>query len=291
MGHEMVGQVVKINGSGNYAGTTVPVRNKDIVAVEPLLSCGLCPPCKKGAGHVCEKLRLLGVETDGGFAGYFTAPLYRLNKKPEGISLQEAALSEPLAVAVHSVNYGKPEPGDYGVILGAGPIGLLIGLVLRARGISSFWISEVNDRRLELAQRLGFSTIDAKVENPVDKILELTNGHGADMTFDAAGVPSVGPQLIPITAILGRIVLTALHKKPCEVFFRQLSYGEQSIRGVRIYAGGDFREGVNLLGSGAVKVLPLVTHTFEMADYEEAFAAAADGSKSCKVLIHIGDPE
>jgi threonine dehydrogenase-like Zn-dependent dehydrogenase len=188
------------------------------------------------------------------------------------------------------VNYGKPKPGDYGVILGAGPIGLLIGLVLRAKGISSFWISEVNDRRLELAEKLGFSIIDAKTEDPVEKIRELTNGHGADMTFDAAGVSSVGPQLVPITAILGRIVLTALHKKPCEVFFRQLSYGEQSIQGVRIYAKGDFNEGVKLLGSGAVKVLPLVSHTFEITDYENAFVTATDGSKSCKVLIHIGDP-
>jgi 2-desacetyl-2-hydroxyethyl bacteriochlorophyllide A dehydrogenase len=291
MGHEMVGQVVKTNGSGNYEGTSMPVRSKDIVVVEPLLSCGTCPPCRKGANHVCEKLQLLGVETDGGFADYFVAPMYRLNKKPENISLQEVAMAEPLAVAVHSVNCGKPEHGDYGLILGAGPIGLLIGLVLRARGIGSFWISEVNDQRLEFARRLGFSVIDAKVENPVDKILELTHGHGADMTFDAAGVPSVGPQLVPSTAILGRIVLTALHKKPCEVFFRQLSYGEQSIQGVRIYAKGDFSAGVKLLDSGAVKILPLVTHTFELADYEEAFATAADGSKSCKVLIHIGDPE
>jgi threonine dehydrogenase-like Zn-dependent dehydrogenase len=161
--------------------------------------------------------------------------------------------------------------------------------VLRAKGIRSFWISELDDQRLGLARQLGFEVIDAKVENPVDKVRELTGGHGADITFDAAGVPPVGPQLVPLTAILGRIVMVALHKKPCEVFFRQLSYGEQSIRGVRIYAKGDFAEGVRLMASRAVDVRPLVTHTFEMASYEEAFAAAADGSKSCKVLIRIGD--
>jgi threonine dehydrogenase-like Zn-dependent dehydrogenase len=81
--------------------------------------------------------------------------------------------------------------------------------------------------------------------------------------------------------------MVALHKKPCEVFFRQLSYGEQVIQGVRIYAKGDFAEGVRLLGAGAVNVKPFISHTFELADYENAFAIAADSSKSCKVLIHI----
>ncbi|MCL1818018.1 MAG: zinc-binding dehydrogenase, partial [Spirochaetaceae bacterium] len=262
-----------------------------IVTVEPLLSCGVCGPCRKGAGHVCEKLRLLGVETDGGFADYFVAPLYRLYKKPETLSLRETALAEPLAVAVHSVTTGRPEKGDFAVIIGAGPIGLLIGLVLRARGIDSFWISEPEDERIALARGLGFPVIDAKTDNPVDRILEYTGGHGADMTFDAAGAPSVGPQLVPITAVMGRIVLTAIYKKPCEVFFRQLSYGEQSILGTRIYAQGDFGEGLRLMGSGAVAVSPLISHTFEMADYERAFAIAADSSRSCKVLLHINDTE
>jgi 2-desacetyl-2-hydroxyethyl bacteriochlorophyllide A dehydrogenase len=288
MGHEVAGEVVKIHGSGMYEGTSLPIKPGDIVTVEPLLSCGLCPPCKGGNGHVCEKLRLLGVETDGGFAGYFTAPLCRLYRVPEHISLREAALAEPLAVAVHAVNTGNPRPGDCGVIIGAGPIGLLIAQVLRARGVGPFWISELDDRRLGLARELGFEVIDAKAENPVDKVRELTGGHGADMTFDAAGVPPVGPQLVPITAILGRIVMVALHKKPCEVFFRQLSYGEQSIRGVRIYAKGDFAEGLRLMACGAVDLAALVSHTFAVADYGEAFAAASDSSKSCKVLLRFG---
>jgi 2-desacetyl-2-hydroxyethyl bacteriochlorophyllide A dehydrogenase len=238
---------------------------------------------------VCEKLQLLGVETDGGFAGYFTAPLRRLYPAPENVSVWDAALAEPLAVAVHAVNTGDPRPGDCAVIIGAGPIGLLIAQVLRAKGVTPFWISELDEGRLDRARKLGFQVIDAKAENPVDKVRELTGGHGADITFDAAGVPPVGPQLVPITAILGRIVMVALHKKPCEVFFRQLSYGEQSIRGVRIYAQGDFAEGLRLMARGAVDVHPLVSHTFEMTDYEKAFAVAADGAKSCKVLIHFGD--
>jgi 2-desacetyl-2-hydroxyethyl bacteriochlorophyllide A dehydrogenase len=289
MGHEMAGEVVKLNGPGVYAGGSREIKPGQLVTVEPLLSCGECPPCKSGNGHVCEKLRLLGVETDGGFAGYFTAPLHRLYQAPRELSLQEAALAEPLAVAVHAVNTGKPQPGDYGIIIGAGPIGLLIAQVLRARGIKRFWISELDEGRLERARKLGFEVINARAENPVDKIRELTGGHGADMTFDAAGVPPVGPQLVPITAILGRIVMVALHKKPCEVFFRQLSYGEQAILGVRIYAQGDFAEGLRLMACGAVDVKPLVSHSFEMADYEEAFAVAADSSKSCKVLIRFGE--
>jgi 2-desacetyl-2-hydroxyethyl bacteriochlorophyllide A dehydrogenase len=287
MGHEMVGEVVKIPGSGVCGESAREIQPGRLVTVEPLLSCGECPPCRSGNGHVCEKLRLLGVETDGGFAGYFTAPLHRLYPVPREVSIQEAALAEPLAVAVHAVNTGEPRPGDYGVIIGAGPIGLLIAQVLRARGIRRLWISELDGGRLERARKLGFEVIDAGLENPVDRIRELTGGHGADITFDAAGVPPVGPQLVPITAILGRIVMVALHKKPCEVFFRQLSYSEQSIRGVRIYARGDFAEGLRLMARGELDLRPLVSHTFDMADYENAFAAAVDSSKSCKVLLRF----
>jgi threonine dehydrogenase-like Zn-dependent dehydrogenase len=121
------------------------------------LSCGVCLPCKSGNGHVCEKPQLFGVETDGGFVDYFIVPIcIRLYQAPKTEILQESAFAEPLAVAVHGVNSGRPWSGDYAIIIGAGPIGLLIGTVLRARRINSFWISELNNRRLALARKLGF---------------------------------------------------------------------------------------------------------------------------------------
>jgi (R,R)-butanediol dehydrogenase/meso-butanediol dehydrogenase/diacetyl reductase len=278
LGHELSGTIVKLNGNSNLA-------EGDRVVLEPLLSCGECKPCKNGFDHVCENLKLLGVETDGGFAQYFVAPIQRLYKISSAVTDQQAALAEPLAVAVHSVNYANPKADSKAVVIGAGPIGLLIALVLKARGVSSIYVSEIDDHRLKLAQILGLKTIDAKKEDPVKAVLDLTEGKGCDLTFDAAGFPAVGMQIIPMTAIKGKIIMSALHKQPCEVFFRDLSYKEVLIQGVRIYAKGDFKEAVELLETKKVDVEPLISHQFSSENYKEAFAAAQNSSESCKVII------
>ena len=141
LGHELSGTIIEINREG--VKEPYALNEGDRVVLEPLLSCGTCGPCLKGHDHVCERLKLSGVETDGGFAEYFVAPMHRLYGVASHISDEEASLAEPLSVAVHSVNYGDPTPDSSSVILGAGPIGLLIGLVLQAKGVKSIWVSEV----------------------------------------------------------------------------------------------------------------------------------------------------
>lgn len=283
LGHEVSGTIMEINRE-DVSGS-IDLKEGHRVVLEPLLSCGHCTPCKKGYDHVCENLKLTGVEADGGFAEYFVAPLHRLYGISSRVSDEEGAVTEPLSVAVHSVNYGEPTPESSAVILGAGPIGLLIGLVLKAKGLKSIWVSEVDDHRLDLAKSLGLGVIDAKSTDPVKKILELTDGKGCDITFDAAGFPAVGMQIVPMTAIKGRVVMTALHKQPCEIFFRDLSYKEVLIQGVRIYAKGDFAEAVELLESGKVDVKPIISHHFTMGEFETAFTAARNSSESCKVIM------
>jgi (R,R)-butanediol dehydrogenase/meso-butanediol dehydrogenase/diacetyl reductase len=278
LGHELAGTIEEIEPNSRLA-------IGDRVVLEPLLSCGKCQPCLHGHDHVCENLKLLGVEADGGFAEYFLAPINRLYKISDKVNDQESSLAEPLAVAVHSVNYANPKKEDNAVIIGAGPIGLLIGLVLKARGIKSVWVSEIDSHRLELAKQLGLGTINPLEVDPVEQVLKLTNGKGSNLTFDAAGFPAVGMQIVPMTAIKGKVIMAALHKQPCEVFFRDLSYKEILIQGVRIYAKGDFAEAVTLLEEGKVDVKPLISHQFKKEDFKKAFDAAQKASESCKVII------
>ena len=103
--------------------------------------------------------------------------------------------------------------------------------------------------------------------------------------IDAAGVPTVGPLLVPSAAIKARIVVVALYKKPFEIFLQPLSYREQTILGARIYAEGDFSEAIELVRSGRIDGKPLITHTYGMTKAKQAFASAADASGSCKVII------
>ncbi len=143
----------------------------------------------------------------------------------------------------------------------------------------------MDEYRLGLASKLGFDTIDARSEDPVQKVLNLTNGYGADVTFEAAGVPITARQMILLTGVKGRIVIVAIHKKPCEVEFQQLAYREQTIFGTRVYAEGDFPKAIALISERKVQLEPLITEVFNIADGKEAFELAQKGVNTCKILL------
>ena len=288
LGHEFMGRVEALP-----AASRLPecggLRGRRVV-VEPLLSCKTCRPCRAGHEHVCESLKLLGVETDGGFAEFVKAPVERVYPIPDSVSDEEAAIIEPLAVAVHAVSSGEI-PGDGAAgqttasVIGGGPIGLLIAQVLRAAGVGKILVCEVDAYKLSLADKLGFDWIDAAKHDPVQEVLKRTGGRGSDVTFDAAGVSETGMQLIPMTGIRGRIVMVAIHKKPCAVAFRDLAYREQKILGVRIYARGDFQKAIGLAAGKKVDLKPLVTGVYSLDRAIEAFDLARSGKNVCKVLI------
>lgn len=266
------------------------LRQGQKVVVKPLLACGTCRQCLAGYDHVCENLRLMGVETDGGFTELIGVPPENVFPLKEQTPFEEAALIEPLAVAVHACSFARIQPDDTVVIMGGGPIGLLVAQVARSFTNSKesgkkIVVCEIARKKLRLAESLGFTTIDAGREDPVDRIMEITQGKGADVVFEASGAPRAAAQLIPMAGIRARLIMVAIHKKPAEIFFQKLSYAEQTIQGVRIYAKGDFPKAIELLESGTVVTKPLITHTFPVAEYNRAFETAKDGESSCKVLL------
>jgi len=280
LGHEFMGTIFSFT-KGTSKGFSIGQR----VVVEPLISCGVCKQCKSGNGHVCKNLKLIGVETDGGFAEYVRVPINKIYAIHNSVTDEEAAVIEPLAVAVHAVDYAKLKQDDTIAIIGAGPIGLLIAQVVRAHGFSKVWICEVNPSRLKLAQNMGFKVIDTKKCELIDRILTFTGGEGVNITFDAAGVPFSCSNIIPMTSIKGRIIMVAIHKKRCEIIFQQLSYREQVIIGTRIYAKGDFQKAILLVEDKKVNLKKIITHIFSMENAIEAFRIAKNPSESCKVVI------
>ncbi len=192
---------------------------------------------------------------------------------------------EPFAVGVHSVNASGMKPTDRTAIFGAGPIGLMIGLASRAAGNEPLAVFEISEFRRSLAERLGFRTVNSAKEDVIAKSQDLTGGKGFDIVFDAAGVPPVGEQLLQVTAIKGKVMMTALYKKPCSMLFRDLSYREQEIHGLRIYARGDFAQAIRLVADGTVDLKPLVTGVFPFAEVQDAFAAAETGKETCKIVV------
>ena len=282
LGHEFCGTIERLPESG-LQGFALGDR----VVIEPLVSCGHCTPCLNGFEHVCETLKLLGVETDGGFAEFARVPKKCIHRLPSTISNLEGAVMEPFAVGVHSVNSAKMKPGDKVGIFGAGPIGLMIGLASRAAGNEPLALFEISEFRRKLAESLGFKTVNSAAVDVIGKSKELTDGKGFDIVFDAAGVPQVGEQLLQVTAIKGKVMMTALYKKPCSMLFRDLSYREQEIHGLRIYARGDFAQAIELVATGKVDLKPLVTGVFPFSDVQNAFIAAETGKETCKIVVMI----
>lgn len=281
-GHEFVGIVEAL--PDGYGG---PIRVGQRVAVNPLVSCRRCAPCLKGKEHICENLKLLGIERNpGAFAEYATVPqVERLFLTPDTMPAQIAALMEPLAVAVHSVELSGIKPYESAVIIGAGPIGLLIAEVAKAFGVSEILICEVSETRLERARSMGFNAIDSGGDNTEEAILQAFRGKRPDVTFEAAGVPAAAQLALAITGIDGRIVMTAIHKKPAEMMFQQLVYREQKIIGTRIYSTDDFAKAIFMAETRAANLEPLITHVFSLEKAQEAFDVSASGADSCKILL------
>jgi 2-desacetyl-2-hydroxyethyl bacteriochlorophyllide A dehydrogenase len=275
VGHEFCGRVVEI--CGDSAG----IRVGDRVTLYPLISCGRCYVCRNGNPHVCRMLRLYGIDTEGGMAGFVKAPARQLIKIPESMQSAVGALLEPFAVGLHAVSRVSVRAGDTAVVLGGGPIGLITALSLRLAGVQRIFISELQPFRLQLARSLGFTAVNAG--GVAEVVRETTGGEGADVLFECAGYAPVALQMTDLVRPRGVIVNVGVFKKPVEVNLLAVNFKELSIVGSRVYAMSDFERAVELAPS--VPLVELVTHQFPLARVTEAFATFKAGENVCKVLV------
>ena len=186
LGHELVGRAT----AGQLAGRAV--------VVDPLIACGDCSACRLGERHVCANLRLIGIDRDGGLSGRVVVDSERVHVVPAGLDPVVAAMAEPLGVAVHATRRAHVGVGDTIVIMGAGPIGLLLAFAARHVGAATILIGETAPARRTFAESLGFDTLDTV--DPFGDLERHTSGRLADVAFDAAAVPAVAallPRLVP----------------------------------------------------------------------------------------------
>ena len=276
MGHEMSGWVEQAGASGPAAGT--------LVVVEPLLSCGECKACRDGHSHVCRRLGLYGIDTPGGLAEYVALPPEVLHEVPEGVDPRTASLAEPLAVAVHAVALSGMQQGDTVAVYGAGPIGVLTALVARHEGAGRVVITEPSVWRRSVAEALGFTGV-AEGSTMAETLDALTDGEGADTTFDTAAHPSVAAELTEITRVLGRIVVVGVYKAPAPIDLRAVCFKEQSMVGVRVYTTPDVTRAIALIASGGLGLDAFPTKAFGLDQVGAAFDAATSGQDCLKVLV------
>ncbi len=245
LGHEIFGTVVETRAAADSK-----VREGDRVAVFPLISCGRCAPCREGNAHVCEKLGLLGIDTDGGFAEYVKATPEQLIPVPPGVDDEQAALVEPLSVAVHVVRTSGFTAGDTALVTGAGPIGNLIAQVLRAVGARRVLVSEAKPFRRNLAEQMGFTVVNPLETKPVELVPRLTGDSFVDHVFEATGATAAYRDAVQSCKVRGHITFVGLPKLPPEVDVLNLVFKEIRTSGARVYTPKDFRVAISLLERG-----------------------------------------
>ncbi|RYV49723.1 zinc-dependent alcohol dehydrogenase [Pengzhenrongella frigida] len=275
-GHEMSGWVERAGASGPEVGA--------LVVVEPLLSCGECRSCKNDLAHVCRNLGLYGIDTPGGMAQYVALPPEVLHAVPADVDPRTATLAEPLAVAVHAVELSGMQAGDVVAVYGAGPIGVLTALVARHAGAAAVVITEPSPWRREVAAQLGF-TVVAPDSTMAATLAPLTDGEGADTTFDSAAHPSVAAELAATTRVRGRIVVVGVYKQPTAIDLQAVCFKEQTVVGVRVYTSANVTRAIELIATGVLGLERFPTRSFALTDVAAAFEAATSGQDCLKVLV------
>ncbi len=196
MGHEFSGLVRSAAPGSAYAPG-------DRVVVFPLLPCLGCPPCQTGDYAQCEKYDYFGSRRDGGFAEFVSVPVANLFRVPDGVDLLSASMTEPCAVALHGVEKLQIQAGMCGLVIGGGPIGLMVAQWLRVKGCGRVLVADVDPAKLELAERLGFLPIDSR---KLDPAVQLQTQGGADCVVEACGLPATFLQALNAAGRFGQIV-------------------------------------------------------------------------------------
>ncbi|HEX2247887.1 MAG TPA: alcohol dehydrogenase catalytic domain-containing protein [Arthrobacter sp.] len=276
MGHEITGTVEVAAEGGPAVGTRV--------TAEPLIHCGSCRPCSHGDTHVCQNLKLYGIDRPGSLAEYVALPADVLVPIGAGVPAAEAALAEPLAVAVHAVDRSGLTGGEHVTVFGAGPIGLLTALVARHAGAAEVLISEPSEARRELAESLGFATVPAG-QDPAGAVEAATGGSGSDIVFDSAGHPAVAAAVTKAVRVRGTIVVVGVYKKPAEVDLQAINFAENTVIGTRVYTREAVERAVELIESDALGLGRLPVEVFPLEDTTDAFTKAMSASATLKVLV------
>jgi len=270
LGHEAVGTAQ----SGRFEGKRV--------AINPLMTCGKCPACLRGATHLCPEREMIGMRRPGGFAESVAILEDNLFALPDGLSFADAALAEPLACCVHAVRLMTmdytADKDHRMVVLGGGAIGLLSAMAAAAQGYQDIWIAETNPLRREM---LG-QCVKATPYNPID---EKPDGKPVMMVLDAVGTGLTRKSSTALIAPGGMIVHIGLQDNEPGLDTRYLTLQEVTFKGTYCYTNADFAEALDLLASGQISGEGF-TEIRPLADGASGFLDIHNGKAPPKIILN-----
>ena len=280
-GHEFSAEIVSVpeNGKGLKAG--------DVITCNPYFNCGGCYACKRGIVNACYDNQTMGVQRDGSFQEYITMPVERLIDG-KGLSAKELALIEPFSISCHALSRAEIKDGDNLLIMGAGPIGLFAMIKAKAMG-ARVMIADMLESRLNLAREYGADMIvNVKEKDLHESALEFTNGNGFDVCVEACGAPETFLSCIDEASHGANIILIGNGKRNTDFLHSIILKKELNIFGSRNAFTKDFEELIDLVASGKVDVMKMVSGIYKKEDAQEAFESLKNNDGSlCKLLIEF----
>lgn len=285
-GHEFSGEVVEVGKN------VKSIKPGDYVSAETHLACGHCYQCRTGNKHLCENVKILGVDVDGAYAEYVKIPEENAWKNDISLPPEVAAMQEPFGNAVHATLIEDVAAKSVSVF-GAGPIGIMSAMVARASGANLIIIVEPDEYRRELARKVGFEHVINPLEiDPVEYIMDHTGGLGVDVFLEMSGAQKAIEQGLKSTRKGGRVSFLGIPKSHITLDFAE----DIVFRGLKMY-------GINgrlmfetwykvkaLLDSGLVDLKPLITHRFTFDEVDKAMELLIN-RKAGKIVLYPDKPE
>lgn len=272
MGHEFCGVVEEV-GEGVQG-----FQPGDHVVGDPRVTCGKCQWCQEGAYNLCPELSFFGEICPGCFAEYILVNAEKLLLVPSEVDMRRAALVEPMAVALHVVDQGKITEKDSVGVIGAGPIGLLTIVAAKAAGVKNITAVDISPARLEMAQKVGASTVLSAV--PED------SAQAVDVVVEAAGKEVTLTDSIKWLKPRGRLVMAALYEEPVSIDPNDIVGKELVLTGVNAYQTVDLQKAIDFLAGCSADVESVISHVLPLGSVNEAFSLLTTaGAKTAKILL------
>jgi 2-desacetyl-2-hydroxyethyl bacteriochlorophyllide A dehydrogenase len=280
-GHEMAGEVVDV-GAGLKVGPSVGDR----VIIDPETYCGVCFYCQKGLTNLCPNGTLIGRDVNGGFAEYLLVPASQVFKLPDSIDDRTAPLIQVLTTCLHAQRQVEMFPGDTVVVLGLGVTGQLHVQLAKARGARVIGITRSAEKRA-MAERLGADVTIAGGDDVIDKVRELTERRGADLTIETTGVLKQLGDSVHMTRFGGKVLMFGIYTvKEGALPFYDLYFKEVSLVSARVAKPEDYTTCITLVERGQVRLEPLISDVMPLGELKAALGLlASDSGQRMKIIM------
>ena len=278
-GHEFAGVIVDVSPE------VTKFKKGDRVSIDPNIPCGICYFCQTGKPHFCVDNITIGQHIDGAFAPFVSVPFSQAYNLPDNVTLDQGAMTEPVACAVHAIDRARIQLGGTAVILGAGPVGLILMQLVKAAGMGKIIVSEPKEHRRKLALELGADIGIDPNSDSVKEVVQRETQYGADLVVEAAGVAQTAQEAFGLVQPTGTILIFGAADPKDEITIHpfDLYHNEISVIGTYVLPF-TMERSMKLIASGQVKVEPLFSHRLPIAKAQTAMDLMGSGD-AVKILM------